>query len=326
MLYTIILLALLFAFFNGLKDSATIVASVISSRAMRPRRALLWVGLGEFIGPLIFGTAVAKTVGADLLTTEALTTEIILASLAGAFVWNLFTTLAGLPASSSHALVGGLVGGALVGKGLAVVKMAGLLKVLLALFLSPVLGLLGGFLVTRLLFALFANFPPRINQWFRVGQWPAAFTVAMSHGTNDSQKAMGIIVMALITEGRLQHFVVPTWVQVAAAGAIALGASIGGWQLIRTMGGRLFRIRPIHAFSAQLSGAAVILGAALVGGPVSTTQVMSSTIMGAGAAERINKVRWMVVQDILLAWIFTIPAAGIMAALFHLAFQWVGWV
>jgi len=292
---------------------------------MRPRRALLWVGLGEFIGPLLFGTAVAKTVGADLLTVQALSTEIILASLAGAFVWNLFTTLAGLPASSSHALVGGLVGGALAAKGMAAIKMAGLLKVLLALFISPLLGFVGGFLLTRLLFALFANFPPRINQWFRIGQWPTAFTVAMSHGSNDAQKAMGIIVMALLTEGRLQHFGVPLWVRLAAAGAIALGASIGGWQLIRTMGGRLFRIRPIHAFSAQTSGAAVILGAALVGGPVSTTQVMSSTIMGAGAAERINKVRWMVVQDILLAWVFTIPAAGLMAALFHLAFQLLGW-
>lgn len=324
MLYALIGCALLFAFFNGLKDSATIVASVISSQAMSPRRALLWVGLGEFTGPLVFGVAVAKTVGADLLHTEALTTEVILSGVAGALVWNFLTTVTGMPASSSHALVGGLLGSAIVSAGLEVVKLAGLLKVLLALFLSPVLGLIGGFLLTRLLFTLFANFPPRINRWFQVGQWPASLIVAMSHGTNDSQKTMGIIVMALLAEGRLQAFAVPLWVRVASAGAIALGAAIGGQRLIRTVGGRLFRIRPIHGFSAEVSGAAVILGAALVGGPVSTTQVMSSTIMGSGAAERINKVRWLVVRDILLAWVFTIPAAALVAALTHGLFLLLG--
>ncbi len=314
-LITLLILALAFDFLNGFHDSSNIVATVISSRALRPRVALILAAIAEFSGPFLFGVAVAKTIGEDLLHGEVLGIQVIIAALIAAVLWNLLTWYLGIPSSSSHALVGGMLGAGILEHGLGVVQIPGLVKILLALLLSPPLGLLAGFLVMRLTLWLVRGASPKVNSVFRRLQVITLISLGLSHGTNDAQKTMGIITLGLVSLGYLETFQVPLWVITISAGAIALGTSLGGWRLIRTLGGRIFRIRPIHGLTSQVAGAAVILGAALVGGPVSTTQVLSSTIMGAGAAERLSKVRWMILRDMAVAWALTIPATAGVAAL-----------
>lgn len=323
MLILVIALALLFGFLNGVNDSANVVATVISSRAMRPRAALTLTAIGEFIGPLLFGVAVARVVGEELLDAAALDMEVLVAALAGAIIWNLITWYFGIPSSSSHALIGGLIGGAVAVSGTGVVQLRGLEKVLLALFLSPPLGLLAGYLMTRLVFLLFSRASRGINQSFKRLQILTSFGLALSHGGNDAQKTMGVIVLGLVVSGQLDGFSVPLWVVLAAATALALGTAMGGWRVIRTLGGRIMKVRPVHGLASQIAGAGVIYGAALVGGPVSITQVMSSAIMGAGAAERANMVRWQVGREMLTAWLLTIPASAAMAALAALLIRWL---
>lgn len=308
-------LALLFDFLNGFHDSSNIVATVISSRALPPRLALVMAALAEFSGPFIFGVAVAKTVGDGLLTTSVLTSDVIIAALAASVLWNLLTWWIGIPSSSSHALVGGLLGAAIMAQGWTVIQMEGLMTILIALLTSPLFGLAMGFLIMKLTLILARKATPSINSLFKRLQVVTLLGLGLSHGTNDAQKTMGVITLGLLLEGYITEFAVPTWVIASSAGAIALGTSFGGWRLIRTLGGRIYRIRPVHALTSQAAGAAVILGAALLGGPVSTTQVMSSSIMGVGAAERINKVRWGILKDMLIAWLLTIPLVGICAAL-----------
>lgn len=324
MLIVLIFLALVFDFFNGLNDSANIVATVISSRAMNPRPALLLTALGEFIGPFLFGLAVARAISTDLLDAGAISLEVLLAALLGAILWNLGSLYLGVPSSSSHALVGGLLGAALLAGGATAIHSAGLLRVLLALFISPVLGLIAGYLMTKLLFLLTRWSSPRVNQLFRRLQVLTSFGIALSHGSNDAQKTMGVITLGLLAAGQISSFAVPLWVVVVAAAGIALGTSVGGWRLITTLGGRIMKVRPVHGFASQFAGAGVILGAALLGGPVSTTQVLSSGIMGSGAAERANMVRWQVGRDMLVAWLLTIPTAGAMAALCYLVIGAIG--
>jgi PiT family inorganic phosphate transporter len=211
-----------------------------------------------------------------------------------------------------------LLGAALLAGGGAAIRSTGLLRVLVALFISPLLGLVAGYLMTKLLFFLTRRSSPRVNQLFRRLQVLTSFGIALSHGSNDAQKTMGVITLGLVAAGQLPAFEVPLWVVVAAAAGIALGTSVGGWRLITTLGGRIMKIRPVHGFASQFAGGGVILGAALLGGPVSTTQVLSSGIMGAGAAERVNMVRWRVGRDMLVAWLLTIPVAGVVAALCYL--------
>jgi len=311
-------LALTFDFLNGFHDSSNLVATVISSRALPPRLALLLAAFSEFSGPFIFGVAVAKTVGDGLLSRSVLTSDVIIAALTAAVLWNLFTWWIGLPSSSSHALVGGLLGAGIMAQGWVIVQVEGLMTILIALLLSPLVGLLMGFIVMKVTLFTFRRASPAVNTVFKRFQLVTLLGLGLSHGTNDAQKTMGIITLGLLLEGYITDFVVPTWVIAASAGAIALGASLGGWRLIRTLGGRIYRIRPVHALTSQAAGAAVILGAALLGGPVSTTQVMSSAIMGVGAAERINKVRWGILKDMLIAWLLTIPLVGVVAALGYL--------
>lgn len=316
----IVALALLFDFLNGLHDAANIVAPLISSRAMRPRRALLMTALAELGGPFLFGVAVARTIGSEVVQPETTSPAVIAAALLAAIVWNLLTWQLGIPSSSSHALIGGIMGAAIAASGPQAIMLGGLEKVLLALFLSPLLGLLAGYLLVKLLYGLANLFgaSPRINQWFRRGQRVMAVGLALSHGANDAQKTMGIITLSLLATGVLNSFTVPLWVIMVSAGAIALGTYTGGWRLIKTLGAKFYKIRPIHGFSAQTASAGVILGAALVGGPVSSTQVISSAIVGAGSAERLSQVRWSVAQEIVMTWIFTIPASAGVAALFYL--------
>lgn len=318
MFYALIALALVFDFLNGFHDSSNIVATVITSGAIRPRLALITAAVCHFVGPFLFGVAVATTVGEGLLHDEAIDVTVVTAGLAAAVLWNLATWYLGLPSSSSHALIGGLLGSALLANGLGVVRLGGVTKIALALFLSPVLGLAAGFLLMRLMLWLLRGATPAISNLFRRLQIATLVGLALSHGTNDAQKTMGVITMGLLAAGYIDRFHVPLWVITISAAAIALGTSLGGWRLIRTLGVRIVRIRPLHAFTSQLAGAAVILGAAIVGGPVSTTQVMSSAIMGVGAGERLNKVRWTVLQDMALAWILTIPVSAGLSAVFWL--------
>ena len=239
--------------------------------------------------------------------------SVVIAALIAAITWNLFTLGLGLPSSSSHALVGGLIGAAVIQSGWSVVQPAGLAKVLLALAISPPLGLLAGYLVTKVVLFL-RGATPSVNTFFKRGQIPTSFALALSHGTNDAQKAMGVIALGLVSAGVIPSFYVPQWVVVACAAAIACGAFLGGWRLIKTLGGKLYKIRPMDGFNTQIASSGVILSMALLGGPVSTTQVVSSAIMGVGSAERISKVRWRVAAQIGAAWLLTIPVTAILGA------------
>jgi len=314
LLIVIIAIAMVFDFLNGFHDSSNIVATMISSRALSPRIALGITAVAEFSGPFLFGVAVATTIGSEVVDPAAITSVVIIAALSSAILWNLFTWYFGWPSSTSHALIGGLIGAVGVAEGLSTIKLAGLEKVLIALFVSPVLGLVFGFLVLRLIYFLARGASPGINSLFKRGQVVTALALALSHGTNDAQKTMGIIAMAMVTTGFTTQFHVPWWVILLSASAIALGTAIGGWRLIKTLGGKFYKIRPVHAFGSQLASASIILGAALLGGPVSTTQVVSSAVMGAGAADRLSKVRWTVGRDIAVAWVLTIPVSALVAA------------
>ncbi|MBP7602135.1 MAG: inorganic phosphate transporter, partial [Thermoflexales bacterium] len=284
----LVILALAFDLLNGIHDSSNIVATMISSRAFSPQVALGITAICEFSGPFIFGVAVAKTIGHEIIAADAISLEVLIAALAGAILWNVLTWFLGIPSSSSHAIVGGLLGAVLVGAGAQAVQLQGIGKVLIALFTSPIIGLVFGFVITKLVYLLIARASVGINVVFKRGQIVTAMALALSHGANDAQKSMGIITLALVIGGYLQSFEVPLWVVFACSLMIALGTSLGGWRLIRTLGGKFYKIRPIDGFSAQLASAIVILGNSLLGGPVSTTQVVSSAIMGVGAGERVN--------------------------------------
>lgn len=309
-----LILAFLFVFLNGLNDSANIVATVISSRALQPRAALLLTALGEFVGPFLFGVAVARSLGADLFDPASVSIEMLITALLGALLWRVITWYLGIPSSSSHALMGGLIGAALAASGLAALQLPGLGKIALALLISPPLGLFAGYLVTRIIFLLARRAKPSINRTFQRLQLLTSFGLALGHGSNDAQKTMGILVLGLLAAGQLSEFSVPTWVLVTSAAGMALGTALGGWRVIRTLGGRIMKVRPVHGFAAQLGGLGVMWGAAFLGGPVSLTQVMSSSIMGSGAAQRLKGVRWQVGQEMLVAWLLTIPVSGLVAA------------
>jgi len=311
---TIIVLALGFDFLNGIHDSSNVVATMISSRAFTPRFALGMTAIAEFSGPLIFGVAVANTIGHEVVAAVAISLQVILAALLSAILWNLLTWYLGFPSSSSHALIGGFIGAVVMGVGWKAVQIPGVVKIMIALFTSPFIGFLFGYVILKLTILLCWNAKPSIDRFFKRSQFFTAIALALSHGANDAQKTMGIITLALVTGGYISVFKVPLWVILLSGGMIALGTSVGGWRLIRTLGSKFYRIRPVDGFASQLASAVVILTASLFGGPVSTTQVVSSAIMGAGAAERLNKVRWTVAQEIATAWLLTIPATALVAA------------
>ena len=307
-------LAIIFDFLNGVHDSSNIVATMISSRAISPRVALAITAVAEFCGPFIFGVAVANTIGDEIVKSEHLTMLVIIAALLSAIVWNVFTWVLGIPSSSSHALIGGIIGSVAVGAGFSAIKLSGVIKVLVALFTSPIIGFLAGILIANVVYLFAWKSTPKVNGVFKKLQVVTSIGLALSHGTNDAQKTMGIITLGLVISGMISAFEVPLWVIVICAAAIALGTSVGGWQLIRTLGSKFYKIRPVHGFASQLASAVVILTASLVGGPVSTTQVVSTAIMGVGAAERVSKVRWGVAGEIASAWLFTIPATALLGA------------
>ena len=316
-LVVLLITALFFDFLNGFHDSSNIVATPIASHAMKPRHVLWLAAVMHFVGPFLFGVAVAETIGTGLTDPENVTMTVLIASLMAAVIWNLITWWLGIPSSSSHAIIGGLVGAVIISAGVGAVNVGGLIKVTMALFLSPILGVVVGYLLMQLTLFLARGATPKINGFFRHAQIFTTAGLALSHGANDAQKTMGIITLALLTEGVIDEFVVPTWVIAASASMIALGTATGGWRLIKTLGYRIYKIRPVHGFVAQISGAAVILGAALWGAPVSTTQVMSSAIMGAGSAERLSKVRWLIGYEMMIAWVLTIPISAILAGFLY---------
>ncbi len=310
----LIIIALAFNFLNGFHDSGNIVATIISSRALSPTVALTITAMAEFVAPFIFGVAVATTIGQDIVAPGIITVKAVLAALLGAILWNLVTWFLGIPSSSSHALVGGIVGAVGIERGLGAIQIGGLGKIVVALFTSPLIGLIVGYLITKLIFFLARNASPRINWFFKRFQIVTGVALACSHGANDAQKTIGIITLGLVATGFLTEFQILTWVVALSAGAIALGIAFGGWRVIRTLGGKFYKIRPVHGFSTQVASSAVIFGATWLGGPVSTTQVVSSAILGVGSAERLNKVRWGVAVQIAMAWLLTVPITALFAA------------
>lgn len=310
-------LALTFGFFNGVHDSANIVATIISSRAMSVRSALTLTAIAEFVGAVVFGlggAAVAQSMATGLLSASEIHIQALIAALVGAITWSIFTVVIGIPSSSSHALVGGLIGAAWAQAGFNVISIPGLIKVLVALFISPFLGIFFGYILTKLIFFLARSASMKVNYFFKNAQIVTAIGLAFSHGSNDPQKTMGIMALGLLVAGVSKSFDIPYYVVFPTAAATALGTAIGGWRLIKTVGARFYRIRPVHGFSSQVSSTLVILGAAVLGGPVSTTQVISSAVLGAGSAQRVNMVRWGVAGEMLVAWLLTIPVTALISA------------
>ncbi len=314
-LVAVVLLALAFDFTNGFHDAANAIATSVSTRALTPRVAVAFAGVLNFVGAFI-SIEVATTVGKGIVDSNAVTVDVVLAGIVGAITWNLLTWLLGLPTSSSHALIGGVMGSAIAANGLDVVLFDGVVeKVLIPSLLSPVIGLLLAGALTLAIMWLFRRAKPGpTNALFRQLQVVSAGFVALTHGTNDAQKTMGVIALALVAANPGREFEVPFWVIFSAALAIALGTYAGGWRIIRTLGRRVTHLYPYQGFAAETATAAILYTTGTVGLPVSTTHTISGSVLGAGAVRSLNAVRWGLVRSILLAWVVTIPCAGAVAA------------
>jgi len=319
MLITLIVLALFYAFFNGYRDSSSVLAGVIASRAMRPSVALYLVAGAELIAPFIFGSAVARSVSTGLVNADAISLSTVLIAMIAAVLWNLFTWWRGIPSSSTHALIGGLVGATWAIHGSRALLTGGLIYAVLPLLIAPLIGFVLGYVGMGLLLAAFRDATPRVNSVFRRVQIATAVFLAMSNSANDSHKSMGIIALGLVLAGKAPEFGVPLWVLAACAAAMALGASRGDWRQIRNLGGKVFRIRPLNALDSQLASAMVVFAASAFGLPVSTSHIISTSLMGSGASERVNKVRWHIAGEMATAWILTIPATMAVAAAIFMA-------
>ncbi len=322
--FTLVLLAVLglavaFDYINGFHDTANAIATSVSTRALKPGWAIAMSAVANFAGALT-GTAVARTVGAGLIDTNVESQSVIAAALVGAIIWNLLTWRLGIPSSSSHALIGGLLGAALISAGFGSWQVDGIVgKVLLPLVGSPIIGFTIGLLLMVLIFNVFRRaHPAKLNGVFRRLQVLSAAWMAFSHGSNDAQKTMGIMTLALVTAGVIPEFRVPLWVILVAATAISLGTAAGGWRIIKTMGSKVVKLDPVHGFAAETTAATVIFTASHFGMPVSTTHVISSAIIGVGSSDRFKSVRWSVARSIVTAWVLTLPASGAAAAIAYL--------
>ncbi len=316
----VILLAIVFDFINGFHDTANAIATSVSTRVLSPRAAIAMSAACNFIGAFI-SVNVAITIGSGIVNPHQVTQQVIIAALMAAIIWNLTTWYFGLPSSSSHALIGGLLGAAVVFKGsLTVIDWPSFLwKVLLWLFLSPVIGFLAGFvLMTALNWILKSLRPRTVTTIFSKAQIVSAALMALSHGSNDAQKSMGVISLALFSGGLIANFYVPLWVITTCALAMALGTSVGGWKIIKTLGVSMARLVPVSGFAAETGAAAVIFTATMLHAPVSTTHIISTSIMGVAASKRLTSVRWIIARNIVWAWVFTIPASAVLSGiLFH---------
>ena len=324
MLLMLIGSVLLFDFLNGFHDSAKLLATLIASRALAARPALLLTAAAMLTGPFLFGSAIARTVGRGLVLPDAATLPVFLAAVWGATTWALVTWYTGMPSSRAHALVGAILGSAAVSSGLGSLQWAGMRTVYAALLLSPLLGLLIGYLLMKLVLELAQAASPSINLWFKRAQRFTFMGLALTHGSNSAQNSMGIITLGLSVSGLVQGFAVPLWVVAASATATAAGMLTGGGRLIRTLGSGMYTVRPVHGFVSQVAAAVVILGAALTGGPVSTTHVNGAAIMGVGAAQNARRVRWGVASEILWTWLLTIPLSALLAGIFSLLLRQTG--
>ena len=312
----VVIVALLFDFINGFHDAANSIATVVSTRVLTPLQAVVWAAFFNFVAAFGFGVEVAKTVGKGVVQPTVVDQWVILAGLVGAIVWDLITWYWGLPTSSSHALIGGFAGAAVVKAGFGSLIAAGLIKIAVFMILAPLIGLTVGFTLMVITINLFKNQTPgRVDKVFRRGQLLSAAAYSLGHGTNDAQKTMGIIAVLLFSTGHLGgEFYVPFWVILAAHAAMGLGTMAGGWRIVKTMGMRITKLRPVGGFCAEAAGAITLLGTAIGGIPVSTTQTISGSIMGVGAIQRFSAVRWGVAGRIVTTWILTIPASALIAA------------
>ncbi|MGE1061128.1 inorganic phosphate transporter [Megasphaera paucivorans] len=315
LMIAVVVLALFFDFINGFHDTANAIATCVSTRAIRPGIAILGTAVLNFVGAMI-STGVAKTIGGDIVISANLINEvIIIAGLIGAIIWNLVTWWFGMPSSSSHALIGGLIGAVCFSVGISALNGLGILKIILSLVLSPVVAIIVGYLIMHIVFHVCKGFKPaKVNLSANRLQVMSAALMAFSHGSNDAQKSMGIITLALLSGGFIGTLEVPMVVKLLCAAAMAAGTSVGGWKIIRTVGGKIFKMYPIHGFAADLNSAFVILTATLLHLPVSTTHVVSGSIMGVGAAERVKAVHWNVARQMVFAWVLTIPCTALMGA------------
>lgn len=312
----VVVLALVFDFINGFHDTANAIATCVSTRAIRPGLAIVGTAVLNFIGAMI-STGVAKTIGGDIVISPALINElIIVAGLVGAIIWNLITWWFGMPSSSSHALIGGMIGAVIISVGAGALNDWGIIKIVLSLILSPLTAIIMGWIIMKILFMICHSFKPaKVNMTANRLQVLSAALMAFSHGSNDAQKSMGIITLALVSGGFISSLEVPTIVKFLCAAAMALGTSVGGWKIIRTVGGKIFKMHPIHGFAADLNSAVVIFSATLLHLPVSTTHVVSGSIMGVGSAQRVKAVHWSVARQMVAAWVMTIPCTAIMGAI-----------
>ncbi|WP_294145718.1 inorganic phosphate transporter [uncultured Selenomonas sp.] len=319
LILVVIILALTFDFINGFHDTANAIATCVSTRAIRPGVAIVGTAILNFVGAMI-STGVAKTIGGDIVMSPDLVNEmVIISGLIGAIIWNLITWWFGMPSSSSHALIGGMIGAVVISAGAAALNDWGIVKIVLSLILSPISAMLVGFIIMKLIFAICHSYKPaRVNLAANRLQIISAALMAFSHGSNDAQKSMGIITLALVSGGVIGTLEVPTVVKLLCAAAMALGTSVGGWKIIRTVGGKIFKMHPIHGFAADLNSAVVILTATMLHLPVSTTHVVSGSIMGVGSAQRVKAVHWDVARSMVTAWVMTIPCTAVMGAISYL--------
>jgi inorganic phosphate transporter, PiT family len=324
LLVVVIVVGLAFDFTNGFHDTANYVATWVGTRAISPRKAVAISAAANLAGAFVT-TAVAKTVGKGIIDTHLANEKTVLAALLGAIAWNLFTWRLGLPSSSTHALIGGLLGAALVQSGSAGVKWHGVWeKVALPALASPAIGFAGAFLLIVVIYRVFFRISPGVgNRGFRLGQLVSGTWVAFTHGANDAQKTMGVIALALVANGNISHFYIPTWVKISAGLTIAAGTYVGGWRIIRTLGQRVYKLQPEHGFAAQIAAGTTLWAGTHYGFPISTTHMVTGSVMGAGATRRLSAVRWGVAGNIVFAWVLTLPAAGLVAAAFFYPVRWI---
>jgi PiT family inorganic phosphate transporter len=325
LLYVVVFLALAFDYINGFHDTANAIATSVSTRALRPRVAIMMAAVLNFSGAML-STGVAKTIGGDIVISPAMVNQqVISAALLGAIIWNLLTWWWGIPSSSSHALIGGVMGAVAVSKGFSGLNWTGIEKIVLSLVLSPIIALVSGFLVMLLLLWLFGRLSPsRLNIGFKRMQLLSAGLMSFSHGSNDAQKAMGIITLALLSSGQIETLDVPNWVKLACAAAMGFGTAVGGWKIIKTMGGRIVKLEPITGFASDLNSAIVIFIATFLHLPVSTTHVVAGSIMGVGSVKRVSAVRWGVARSMVFAWFITIPFSAVASAAIYLLITQMG--
>jgi PiT family inorganic phosphate transporter len=313
----LIAVALLFDFLNGLHDAANSIATIVSTRVLRPQFAVLWAAFFNFVAFMVFGLHVAQTIGTGIIDPAIVDAQVIFAALVGAIVWNLVTWALGIPSSSSHALIGGLFGAGVAKAGLSAAVWSGLSKTVIAIVLSPLVGfLLAMMLVAIVSWASVRSTPFAVDRAFRILQFASASLYSLGHGGNDAQKTMGIIAVLLYSQGHLGgEFFVPFWVVLSCQAAMAMGTLMGGWRIVRTMGLRITKLTPMQGFCAETGGAATLFIATYLGVPVSTTHTITGAIVGVGAARRLSAVRWNVASSIVYAWVITMPASAIVAAL-----------